>query len=85
MRIPEVAKSSISLAFSLGVIAAFGVAAWRYIVIPYRSIPPRPTFANEDTSPPPAKSPIVEISQPRASQTQGKNPSPKIRFYIKAR
>jgi hypothetical protein len=68
MRIPEVAKSSISLAFSLGVIAAFGVATWRYIVIPYRSIPPRPVFSNEDVSPPPAKNPVVEVVSPEPAK-----------------
>ncbi|AFY69699.1 SH3 domain protein [Thalassoporum mexicanum PCC 7367] len=70
MRIPEVAKSGISLAFSIGVIAAIGMATWRYVVIPYRAIPAKPVFSNDNAPAPTVESPIVEIVSPDPPQPQ---------------
>lgn len=47
MRPINVAKSSISLAFIAGIIFSVGAATWRYVIIPYRTLPAKPIYANE--------------------------------------
>lgn len=64
MRLTDVAKSSISLAFSTGAIFAIGLATWQYVIEPYSTIPPKPIFTNDLKAPPPKKSPIVAIKAP---------------------
>jgi Bacterial SH3 domain len=44
MRIYAIAKSSVILAFTVGVLTAAGVAIFHYLVSPYLSHPPRPEF-----------------------------------------
>ncbi|NUN64136.1 SH3 domain-containing protein [Pseudanabaena biceps] len=61
MRFPETAKSSVSLAFSLGLIAAVVALGWQYVILPYRKSPDRPTFANDLKTMPAPKSPIAAI------------------------
>lgn len=61
MRFPETAKSSVSLAFSLGLIASIVTLGWYYVILPYRKIPQRPTFANDLKSMPAPKLQIAEI------------------------
>lgn len=75
MTLSDVAKSSIGLAFSLGIIFAVGAATWRYVILPYRTPPARPTFANDIKSPPPPRPPILAI---KAST------EPKVKFTPKA-
>jgi len=77
MRFPETAKSSVSLAFSLGLIASIVLAGWYYVVLPYRKIPQKPAFANDLKALPPPKSPIVEIKvQPIPQPTVKAKPKP---------
>jgi hypothetical protein len=64
MRFPETAKSTTSLAFSLGLIAAIVATGWYYIILPYRKIPQRPSFSNDLKAAPAPKSPIAEIKMP---------------------
>jgi hypothetical protein len=52
MRFPDTAKSSVSLAFSAGLILAIGFATWKYVIVPYHTPPQRPKFANDIKSPP---------------------------------
>ena len=68
MRFPETAKSSVSLAFSLGLIGSILVIGWYYVVLPYRKIPQRPIFSNDLKSAPLPKSPIAEIKVPLMPQ-----------------
>jgi hypothetical protein len=76
MRFPETAKSSVSLAFSLGLIASIVASGWYYVILPYRKIPQKPAFANDLKVAPPPKSPIVEIKvQPI--------PQPTVRAKVK--
>jgi hypothetical protein len=64
MRFPETAKSSVSLAFSLGLIASVVAMAWYYVIVPYRKTPDRPVFSNDTNIPPAPKPPIAAISVP---------------------
>ncbi|GBO52869.1 hypothetical protein APA_670 [Pseudanabaena sp. lw0831] len=61
MRFPETAKSTTSLAFSLGLIGAIVVTGWYYVILPYRKTPQRPAFPNDLKAAPAPKSPIAEI------------------------
>ncbi len=61
MRFPETAKSSTSLAFSLGLIGAIVATGWYYIILPYQKHPQRPAFTNDLKAAPVPKSPIAEI------------------------
>jgi hypothetical protein len=61
MRFPETAKSSVSLAFSLGLIASIVTVGWYYIILPYRKSPQRPVFTNDLKAVPAPKSPITAI------------------------
>jgi Bacterial SH3 domain len=47
MRTLSVAKTSISLFFYLGIIAAVVYGAWRYVIVPYRTLPDRPRYEND--------------------------------------
>jgi len=47
MRIYAIAKSSVILAFTLGVLIAAGIPIFNYLVAPYLSHPPRPDFTNQ--------------------------------------
>jgi Bacterial SH3 domain len=47
MRTLSVAKSSIALVFYLGIIAAVVYGAWRYVIVPYRTPPTKPMYAND--------------------------------------
>ena len=47
MRTLSVAKSSIALFFYLGIIAAVIYGAWRYVILPYRTPPAKPMYAND--------------------------------------
>jgi hypothetical protein len=70
MRFSETAKSSVSLAFSLGLIASVVAAGFYYIILPYRKTPQKPVFANDLKTAPPPKSPIIEIKvQPMPQPT----------------
>jgi len=70
MRFPETAKSSVSLAFSLGLIASIVTVGWYYIILPYRKSPQRPVFANDLKAVPAPKSPIAAIKvQPMPQPT----------------
>ena len=64
MRFPETAKSSVSLAFSLGLIGSIVVFGWYYVIMPYRKQPERPTFSNDLKAAPVPKSPITAIKVP---------------------
>ncbi len=68
MRFPETAKSSVSLAFSLGLIGAIVTVGWYYIIVPYRKQPERPVFANDLKAAPAPKSPIATIKVPAIPQ-----------------
>jgi hypothetical protein len=68
MRFPETAKSSTSLAFSLGLIGAIASMGWYYVVMPYRKTPQRPVFSNDLKAAPAPKSPIAEIKVPQMPQ-----------------
>ncbi len=68
MRFPEVAKSSTSLAFSLGLIAAIVGAGWYYIILPFQKQPQRPVFANDLKAAPAPVSPIAAIKVPPMPQ-----------------
>lgn len=61
MRFPETAKSSVSLAFSLGLIASILAIGWYYVILPYRQSPQKPVFANDLKAVPAPKSPIAAI------------------------
>lgn len=61
MRFPETAKSSTSLAFSLGLIAAIVVTGWYYIILPFQKHPQRPVFSNDLKSVPAPAPPIAAI------------------------
>ncbi|MFN5855294.1 MAG: SH3 domain-containing protein [Pseudanabaenaceae cyanobacterium] len=74
MRFPEIAKSGTSIAFSLGIVIALGAAVWNYIVIPYRTQPKRPTFANDLKIPP---SPTPLAFKPNPNKFKAPPPSPK--------
>ena len=70
MRFSETAKSSVSLAFSLGLIASIVAAGYYYVILPFRKTPQRPVFANDLKAVPPPKSPIVAIKvQPMPQPT----------------
>jgi Bacterial SH3 domain len=47
MRTLSVAKSSIALVFYLGIIASVVYGAWRYVIVPYRTPPAKPLYAND--------------------------------------
>jgi hypothetical protein len=68
MRFPETAKSSVSLAFSLGLIASVVTIAWYYVIVPYRRIPERPVFSNDNKTVPAPKPPIAAIKIPPIPQ-----------------
>jgi hypothetical protein len=68
MRFPETAKSSVSLAFSLGLIGAIVTVGWYYIILPYRKQPERPVFSNDLKAAPAPKSPIATIKVPTMPQ-----------------
>lgn len=61
MRFPETAKSTTSLAFSLGLIGAIATTGWYYVIVPYRKTPQKPTFSNDIKAAPAPKSPVAEI------------------------
>lgn len=68
MRFPETAKSTTSLAFSLGLIAAIVATGWYYIILPYRKIPQKPSFSNDLKAAPVPKSPIAAMKVKPISQ-----------------
>ncbi len=68
MRFPETAKSSTSLAFSLGLIAAIVATGWYYIILPFQKHPQRPVFANDLKAAPAPVSPIAAIKIPTMPQ-----------------
>ena len=77
MRFPETAKSSTSLAFSLGLIGAIASMGWYYVVMPYRKTPQRPAFSNDLKAAPAPKSPIAEMKvQPMPQPTVKAKPKP---------
>lgn len=47
MRTLSVAKSNLALFFYLGIIAAVVYGAWRYVILPYRTLPTKPMYAND--------------------------------------
>lgn len=68
MRFPETAKSSTSLAFSLGIIAAIVATGWYYVILPFQKHPQRPVFSNDLKAAPAPTSPIVAIKAPPMPQ-----------------
>jgi hypothetical protein len=77
MRFPETAKSTTSLAFSLGLIGAIAATGWYYVIVPYRKSPQRPIFSNDLKAAPVPKSPISEIKvQPIPQPTVKAKPKP---------
>ena len=68
MRFPETAKSSISLAFSLGLIAAIMAMAWHYAILPYQKHPQKPAFSNDFKTAPAPTSPIASMKVPPIPQ-----------------
>jgi hypothetical protein len=68
MRFPETAKSTTSLAFSLGIIVAIVSAGWYYIVLPFQKHPQRPVFSNDFKAAPVPTSPIATIKIPAMPQ-----------------
>jgi hypothetical protein len=68
MRFPETAKSSASLAFSLGLIAAIVASGWYYVILPFQKHPQRPSFANDFKTAPAPTSPIAAIKIPAMPQ-----------------
>ncbi len=60
----EIARSAIPMAFGVGIIATVTMAAWRYVIVPYRTPPAKPVFANESKSPP-AKHPLAAYFKPQ--------------------
>ena len=61
MRFSETAKSSTSLAFSLGLIAAIVATGWYYVILPFQKHPQRPIFTNDLKAVPAPISPIAAI------------------------
>ncbi|MDX1976923.1 MAG: SH3 domain-containing protein [Pseudanabaenaceae cyanobacterium bins.68] len=56
----EIVRASSGLLLSLGMLVALGVLGWVNWIAPfYRTLPPKPTFANENGTAPPPK-PIIE-------------------------
>lgn len=77
MRFPETAKSSTSLAFSVGLIAAIVATGWYYVVSPYQKHPKKPSFSNDFKPAPPPQSPIAAIKvQPMPQPTVKAKPKP---------
>lgn len=68
MRFPETAKSSTSLAFSLGLIAAIVATGWYYVILPFQKHPQRPTFSNDLKAAPAPAPPIATIKIPSMPQ-----------------
>jgi len=68
MRFPETAKSSTSLAFSLGIIVAIVATGWYYIILPFQKHPQRPVFSNDLKSVPAPAPPIANIKVPTMPQ-----------------
>ncbi len=68
MRFPETAKSTTSLAFSLGIIVAIVSAGWYYIILPFQKQPQKPVFSNDFKSAPAPTSPIATIKIPAMPQ-----------------
>jgi hypothetical protein len=82
MRFPETAKSSVSLAFSLGLIASVLAIAWYHVIVPYRRTPERPVFSNDSKTISAPKPPIVEIKIPPIPQATIKaTPKPNASKY----
>ncbi|MBD2151876.1 SH3 domain-containing protein [Pseudanabaena sp. FACHB-1277] len=79
MRFPETAKSSVSLAFSLGLIAAVVAIAWNYVIVPYRRTPEKPVFSNDFKTVPAPKPLIAEIKiAPIPQPTVKATPKPNV-------
>ncbi len=73
MRTLSVAKSSIALVFYLGIIAAVVYGAWRYVIVPYRTPPVKPMYANDYKKT--AKKKSLAFASPAAqSKKQAKAP-----------
>ncbi len=68
MRFPETAKSSVSLAFSLGLIGAIVGSGWYYVILPYQKHPKKPAFSNDLKAAPAPMSPIAAIKIPTMPQ-----------------
>ncbi|MCA6589842.1 MAG: SH3 domain-containing protein [Pseudanabaena sp.] len=68
MRFPETAKSSTSLAFSLGIIVAIVATGWYYVILPFQKHPQRPVFSNDLKSVPAPVPPIMAIKAPTMPQ-----------------
>ena len=68
MRFPETAKSSVSLAFSLGLIGAIVGLGWYYVILPYQKHPQKPAFSNDLKAAPAPTSPIAAIKIPTMPQ-----------------
>jgi hypothetical protein len=75
MRFPEVAKSGVSLAFSIGVVTAICAVTWQYILVPYQTHPKRPVFANDLKPVPAPPPPVMAIKVPPKTKPTVK-PSP---------
>ena len=72
MRFPETAKSSVSLAFSLGLIGAIVGLGWYYVILPYQKHPQKPAFSNDLKAAPAPTSPIAAIKIPTLPQPTAK-------------
>lgn len=70
MKTLSVAKSSIALVFYLGIIAAVGYGTWQYVIVPYRTPPTKPVYANDFKKT--AKKKFLAFASPTA---QAKKPS----------
>ena len=68
MRFPETAKSTTSLAFSLGLIVAIFATGWYYIILPFQRHPQKPAFSNDFKAAPLPVSPIATIKIPNMPQ-----------------
>jgi hypothetical protein len=83
MRFPETAKSTTSLAFSLGLILAIVATGWYYIVLPFQRHPQKPAFSNDLKAAPAPVSPIATIKIPAMPQPTVKaRPKPTDTKYL---
>ncbi len=83
MRFPETAKSTTSLAFSLGLIVAIVATGWYYILLPFQRHPQKPAFSNDLKAAPAPVSPIATIKVPAMPQPTVKaRPKPTDAKYL---